>query len=98
MNVPISSEDAVQEPRAGARAFAVEPQSRARGVSRHVVIALHVATIPPAAFDALGAGQQLERAVVLRPAATRGQRLGLPQEPERTGEGTGRPPSRTRRG
>jgi hypothetical protein len=54
-----SGEDAVQEP-AAARFVLVEgPQHAAVGIAHDEIIAAAVAAVPPAAFDAFGAGENL---------------------------------------
>ena len=56
-------------------------------ILRDVVVTLDVTAIPPAAFDAFGTGQQLERPVMPRPPALRFERPRRTEQPQRPENG-----------
>src|SRR6187401_2269703 len=73
----------VQKPFPGARTFTVNPVTRATRITRHVVVTPCVGVIPPAAFDALWAGQHFKCPAATRPPALRIELLRRMQQPQR---------------
>ena len=57
------------------------PGALAVAGAHHVVVAAHVAAVPPAAFDAFRAGQQLQWAVMPGPARLHVERARRVQQP-----------------
>src|SRR6202030_4376579 len=80
-----------QEPLAAP--IAVEPQLASLRIAADEIIAADLAAIPPAAFDALGAGQQPE----LRGREIRAERTRPGQQPQRPPRRIGRERRRPRR-
>ena len=54
-------------------------------VAGNEVVSLHQAAVPPAAFDALGTGQQRERTMAIGPVVAFGERLRFFEHPQRPG-------------
>src|SRR5688572_6391748 len=71
----------MQEPAAGAAAFAVDPKQRTVDITRHVVIARGIGAIPPAALDAFGTPEKLQPATAPGPPGTLRQLLRGLQQP-----------------
>src|SRR3569832_1872565 len=85
--------------------LAEDPITGARAVAGDEIIACDIATVPPAALDALGAAYQLQGAVEVRPPVVRRHGDRLRHQPQRAGErrccnarlaGCARPPRRFR--
>src|SRR5262245_1643131 len=73
----------MQEPATARLAVEKHPEPRARRIARDVVIASDIATVPPAAFDALRSLLELERAFEVR-LVVAVERLRRGEEPQRS--------------